>query len=394
MMDTYPRYQQPHTPHHVHAAAGSYTGTGSPNSEYNGVGTLGMAGSSYKLDIHGQPAYHPQYHGQYGMGNVGGPAAINTTSGVSSVGPTGGVGGATSGGGSYYMGGADDMGMGNRGRKPHSSPRMNPSARVKPERPQPRSPPLTGHPLPSTSLSGQQQNSGLPGTPQLPSTRRMSTQQGPSGSPALSHAQTVNNGIPTQSPAAPPPMPPQPPSNQPPQPPTPAQAHQQSPELVPAEETPLYVNAKQFHRILKRRVARQKLDEALRLTSKQRKPYLHESRHNHAMRRPRGPGGRFLTADEVAAMEKKKNEDDGEGTPEVQEEPKPQMRTPKQTQAQQRAAAAAYNGNGNTTPGSAGSLKRKAGPAGMANSTPVKKARPVSGRPGTRPNEDTGYSLE
>ena len=71
-----------------------------------------------------------------------------------------------------------------------------------------------------------------------------------------------------------------------------------------AEETPLYVNAKQFHRILKRRVARQKLEEQLRLTSKGRKPYLHESRHNHAMRRPRGPGGRFLTADEVAAMEK------------------------------------------------------------------------------------------
>jgi hypothetical protein len=82
--------------------------------------------------------------------------------------------------------------------------------------------------------------------------------------------------------------------------------HQQSPELVSgpqAEEAPLYVNAKQFHRILKRRLARQKLEDALRLTSKGRKPYLHESRHNHAMRRPRGPGGRFLTAEEVAAMD-------------------------------------------------------------------------------------------
>ena len=84
-----------------------------------------------------------------------------------------------------------------------------------------------------------------------------------------------------------------------------AMPHTQSPDVPAggAEESPLYVNAKQFHRILKRRVARQKLEEQLRLTSKGRKPYLHESRHNHAMRRPRGPGGRFLTAEEVAAME-------------------------------------------------------------------------------------------
>lgn len=100
------------------------------------------------------------------------------------------------------------------------------------------------------------------------------------------------------------------------QPPQPPQQHQQSPEVPVAganEESPLYVNAKQFHRILKRRMARQKLEEALRLTSKGRKPYLHESRHNHAMRRPRGPGGRFLTAEEVAQMEARGEGMDGAG---------------------------------------------------------------------------------
>lgn len=80
-------------------------------------------------------------------------------------------------------------------------------------------------------------------------------------------------------------------------------------------EEPLYVNAKQYHRILKRRLARARLEELNRLVRSRkvnntteaqadRQPYLHESRHRHACSRPRGKGGRFLTADEIEQLKK------------------------------------------------------------------------------------------
>ncbi|KAI6185274.1 hypothetical protein M3Y98_00005100 [Aphelenchoides besseyi] len=70
-----------------------------------------------------------------------------------------------------------------------------------------------------------------------------------------------------------------------------------SAQQKPSDDSLIYVNVKQYARIVQRRGARAKLLQEGRV-SKERRKFLHQSRHNHALKRIRGSGGKFDSNDE------------------------------------------------------------------------------------------------
>lgn len=75
------------------------------------------------------------------------------------------------------------------------------------------------------------------------------------------------------------------------------------------EEPVALVNAKQYNRIIKRRIARGRLES--RLKGGVRPKYLHESRHAHAVNRKRGGNGRFFKKVDSNSKEDIDSDDDG-----------------------------------------------------------------------------------
>lgn len=88
----------------------------------------------------------------------------------------------------------------------------------------------------------------------------------------------------------------------------------------------IYINAKQYHRILRRREIRKKLNNFIQNQYKldKNKKYHHESRHNHAMNRERGKGGRFIGKKDKKINKKIEEEGEEENENEERKEKKNQ----------------------------------------------------------------------
>ena len=69
------------------------------------------------------------------------------------------------------------------------------------------------------------------------------------------------------------------------------------------DEKAVLVNAKQYNRIVKRRLARQLIEQYFRSRPQGKNPDLRSHGVHGSMRRPRGPGGRYLTLEEISQME-------------------------------------------------------------------------------------------
>ncbi|KAG7580833.1 Nuclear transcription factor Y subunit A [Arabidopsis suecica] len=100
------------------------------------------------------------------------------------------------------------------------------------------------------------------------------------------------------------------------------------PLTMETEDSTIYVNSKQYHGIIRRRQSRAKAAAVLdqkKLSSRCRKPYMHHSRHLHALRRPRGSGGRFLNTKSQNSEKSGTNAKKADGSMQIQSQPKPQQ---------------------------------------------------------------------